>query len=156
MSCVAMASLLLLLGALTLLGTAEAPLGILGPLLSALSAAAGLLLLAWLWSWRRPILRKRVMHLAGAVRAAAESRVPVRTVYWLGSASGLERLWVRVVVASDADRAVLCGADFQQEWNRLVAAAQLPIQGHAGIRLTVDSQETVDREFAGDWHAYDQ
>jgi hypothetical protein len=65
-------------------------------------------------------------------------------------------LFIRVVVASDADRIALQAKGFQEEFRRLVTASQLPVPGHEGISLTVDSQETVDRDFAGDWYVYDK
>lgn len=39
---------------------------------------------------------------------------------------------------------------------RLLAAHALPPRGHAGIRLRVDSQQTVDRDFDGSWQLHDQ
>lgn len=119
-----------------------------------LVVVVGLLLLAWAWSWRRPLLRRRLTVLARSVRAAAAARVPVQAVYWLGSPAGCGPVLLRVVVATDAERDLLRGAEFLAEFDRLAGATEL-VPGHAGLVLTVDSQETVDRDCDGSWRVHD-
>lgn len=137
-------------------GVVVAPTACAGLFVRVLAAVAGIGLLAWLWGWRRPRLRRRVGRLARAVRAAAETHVPVLSVYWLGSASSLGHLFLRVVVATDHDRAILQGETFAEQFRQQLTACRLPFPGQQGISLIVDSQETVDRDFAGRWHAYDK
>lgn len=121
-----------------------------------LAVLAGFVLLATAWEWRRPRLRLRVARFTKAVRLALQSRVQVLAVHWLGSPSSLEQLFVRVVVATDAERTRLQDDRFDEEFERLLEAHSLPPRGHAGIRLRVDSQQTVDRDFDGSWQLHDQ
>ncbi len=150
------AGLLAIVVVLSVAGVVVAPTACAGLFVRVLAAVAGIVLLAWLWGWRRPRLRLRVHRLARAVRASAETHVPVLSVYWLGSASSLGHLYLRVVVATDRDRAVLQGETFAEEFRRLLPGCGLPFPGQQGLSLIVDSQETVDRDFAGIWHAYDK
>ena len=131
-----------------------APATVLAVLGRILVVVVGLLVLAWAWSWRRPLLRGRLAVLARSVRAAAAARVPVQAVYWLGSPAGCGPLFLRVVVATDAERGLLLGAEFLAEFDRLAGATEL-VPGHAGVGLSVDSQETVDRDCDGSWRVYD-
>ena len=142
------------LASLFLVSLVWAPAVVLAVLGRILLVVVGLLVLAWAWSWRRPLLRRRLTVLARSVRAAAAARVPVQAVYWLGSPAGCGPLFLRVVVATDAERDRLRGAEFLAEFARLAGATEL-VPGHAGVRLTVDSQETVDRDCDGSWRVHD-
>ena len=148
--------LLVVLALMCIDGLVWAPSVCLNLLVKAVAVVAGLVLLTWIWGWRRPKLRIRAARLASAVCAVAKTRVPVLSVYWLRPASRPGAL--RVVVATDADRAALRGESFQAEFRRLVTESGLPMtsRGSISFTLTVDSQETVDRDFRGSWFDHDR
>lgn len=116
----------------------------------------GLALLIWLWGWRRPGLHRRLKRLVQAVRVAASTRAKVLSVDLSRTPSSLANQMVVVVVESDADRAELLDPTFGSTFRQLLVENCLPYPGQTRIGLTVDSQETVDRDYGGNWALYDR
>ena len=125
--------------------------------LQLLAIPLALVMSVWAWDWRRPAVALRVHRFQRAVRKAAEQRNRDASVYrrW-GSSSKPDSLVIRVAVPLDADRDDLLKGGFLEEFNRLLTKFDLPVSGQSGANLTIDSQETVDRDFDGNWYFYDK
>lgn len=112
---------------------------------------AGSVFLFWLWGWRYPRRRRHVERLVQAAREAAQQRTSVVNATWWGTLGGTPNILVRMDVRSDADRETLMTEEFRATVTRLAAAHGF---GAAQVQLVVDSHETVDRDFGGDWWTY--
>lgn len=153
-------SLFVLLGVLALAALIVEPMacvGIVPKIVLAIAlAGAGLMLLAQLWNWRRPKTALRARRFMSALSVAAGRHVAGSSVYRLwGSLSNPHQLVVRIAVPTDADRSQLNNSAFHTEFERLLVEFDLPLPRPSGVKLTIDSQETVDREYAGRWSQYD-
>lgn len=148
--------LLTLLAVLLVTGLIFAPGELLWLLAKAALVIAGLVLLVVLWGWRKPKQRFRIMRLTKQARAVAGQQVPVLRTSWIGSPASLRGFYVRFVVATDSEGDVLLRDRFRKEFARLVEQHGLSVKAGRGVRFGVDSQQTVHRDFGGNWFDYDR
>jgi len=128
---------------------------ILGLALVGLGLVGGFLVLVWLWDHRNPARHRQVERLVRATQQAAGVHVRILSASWRGGYGARPAGCVRLTVARDAEIETLRGDAFQATFSRLIREHGLEPNA-ARVALVVDSQETVDRDFDGDWWAYDK
>jgi hypothetical protein len=98
--------------------------------------------------------RIAIYRLCRRARRRAESRGVRASVYWFGAYYiHPKHLAVIVRVPTDRDKAQLIGdPTFWTELKSELSAVNYPVEGRDGVAFEVESHETVDREFKGNWY----
>lgn len=103
---------------------------------------------------RRLAARIAILRLCRLVRREVEARGVTSSVSWLGAYYiHPKNLALIIKVERDEDkRRLLDDPSLQLRLKSQLAAVNYPSSGRAGVSFDIESQETVDRDFDGNWY----